>query len=77
MRGLRLILIGLLVVAGIVGGWYYHRYQMLYPSTEDVYVGRHMVQVAAQVSDPTKKAMGTSPSPTANGSPPRRPAASQ
>jgi membrane fusion protein, multidrug efflux system len=55
VRRLRLILIGLLVVAGIIGGWYYYRYQTLHPSTEDAYVGRHMVQVAAQVSGPAKE----------------------
>jgi membrane fusion protein, multidrug efflux system len=55
MRRPRLILIGLLVVAGVIGGWYYYRHETLYPSTEDAYIHKHMVQVASQVSGPAKE----------------------
>jgi membrane fusion protein, multidrug efflux system len=54
VRRLRLILIGLVAAAAALGGWYYYRYESLHPSTEDAYVGRHVVQMAAQVSGPAK-----------------------
>jgi membrane fusion protein (multidrug efflux system) len=55
VRWLRLGLIGLLIVGGSIGGWLYYRHQTLYPSTQDAYIGRHMVQVSAQVSGPAKE----------------------
>lgn len=50
MKTLKLVLsvIALLVIAG--GLWGYWRYSELYPSTEDAYVGAHVVTVAAQTT---------------------------
>jgi hypothetical protein len=42
------------VVAGVVGGYHYYRHETLYPSTEDPYIRKHMVQVTSQVSGSAK-----------------------
>jgi membrane fusion protein (multidrug efflux system) len=49
-------LVGILVIAALgVGGWWYNGYSDTHPSTNDAYIGRHVVRIAAQVSGPIQE----------------------
>lgn len=50
MKGLKLVVIVLVLVAIGGGLWWYWRYSTLYPSTQDAYVQAHVVTVAAEVT---------------------------
>lgn len=54
----RHLLIGIPVVAALgAGGWWYNDYSNAHPSTSDAYLGRHVVNIAAQVSGPIQAVM--------------------
>ncbi|AQS50222.1 hypothetical protein BMG03_20140 (plasmid) [Thioclava nitratireducens] len=50
MKGLKLVVIVLVLVAIGGGLWWYWRYSTLYPSTQDAYVQAHVVTVTAEVT---------------------------
>jgi membrane fusion protein (multidrug efflux system) len=51
----RWIVLILLMVATVAGAFAYWRYSELYPSTDNAYVGAHIVRVAAEVSGPVSR----------------------
>jgi membrane fusion protein (multidrug efflux system) len=55
---LRSMLIGVPVVLALAGaGWWYHIWSAAHPSTNDAYLGRHVVHMAAQVSGPIQSVL--------------------
>jgi membrane fusion protein, multidrug efflux system len=48
-------LAGILVIAALGGGWWYNGYTDSHPSTNDAYLGRHVVRIAAQVGGPIQE----------------------
>ncbi|MFD2112683.1 HlyD family secretion protein [Thiorhodococcus fuscus] len=55
---LRHVLIGIPVIAALGGGvWWYNSYSSAHPSTSDAYLGRHLVNIAAQVSGPIQSVL--------------------
>ena len=50
--------IAVLVVLAIgASGWWYEAYSRRHPSTDDAYLGRHIVQIAPQVSGPVQRVL--------------------
>ena len=55
---LRHALIGIPVIVALGGGgWWYISYTSAHPSTSDAYLGRHVVNIAAQVSGPIQSVL--------------------
>ena len=55
---LRQVLVGIPVILALGGGgWWYLRYTNAHPSTSDAYLGRHVVNIAAQVSGPIQSVL--------------------
>lgn len=51
MKGSVKLIAALVILAAIAGGlWAYWRHTSLYPSTEDAYVGAHVISIASEVS---------------------------
>lgn len=46
----KIVAAAMLLTAAAAGGWMYQRHAALYPSTDDAYVGAHVVQIAPLVS---------------------------
>ena len=55
MRAFKWIIFSLIAIALAGGGYGYWRYTQRYRSTDDAYVGAHVVEIAAQVSGPVAR----------------------
>ncbi len=54
-KTISLIIWSLILIALIVGGYFYYQHSKLHPSTDDAYVQANTIQIAAQITGPVDK----------------------